>query len=424
MVCAVKKATFIALGGDLLDSPDVMLNRPKGVEDTTPNHGTSRLLEQGTGRVLEISGGHQLFPDDFVLEFHVMTRNPDGAMSDITQVTGIRVYASDADFVADMPCYSYTHQSKVPTEKANTRRDACGEAVLCCDAKTLVSKDGGPTLHHICVAPGLDIAHGDICVFDLPVSAGPSKPDRVGDPADLTMHDQTTAPGVRAPKAAPPLFLVNPVVVPKSAAQIANVCFVKGTQILTRNGPVAVENLQIGDNVWTADAGMQPILWMDQTRFNDAELEAYPHLRPVLLPGTSSGTGEDLYVSRQHLILSDGGRFHRADDLLRQPDTGARLKQGMWEVVYYHILLDKHHVLSANGVLCESFYPSATALQSLTPAARERLAQVLPWTCVPSWYDPAAVDANFGPLARPLADRDDPFTPISGYISGPAITAA
>lgn len=186
-----------------------------------------------------------------------------------------------------------------------------------------------------------------------------------------------------------------------------------GTQILTDQGPVAVEHLQIGDRVWTLDNGYRPVLWMDQTTLSADDLEAHPHLRPVLLPRSVFRGDADLLVSRRHLILSAQDRLHRAQDLLERPDLNARLVSDGRDVTYFHLLLDRHQIVSANGVLSESFYPSTRALQSLSSPARDRLSQILPWTCAPSWYDPAAPLANYGPTARPEAQPTDPFTPVT-----------
>jgi hypothetical protein len=43
------------------------------------------------------------------------------------------------------------------------------------------------------------------------------------------------------------------------------------------------------------------------------------------------------------------------------------------EVVYYHLLLDQHYVLLANGLPCESFQPARRTVEALSPEARASL---------------------------------------------------
>lgn len=45
-------------------------------------------------------------------------------------------------------------------------------------------------------------------------------------------------------------------------------------------------------------------------------------------------------------------------------------------VEYFHILLDSHQVIFANGLPTESLYPGDTAIASLTPSARQSLNKV------------------------------------------------
>lgn len=47
-------------------------------------------------------------------------------------------------------------------------------------------------------------------------------------------------------------------------------------------------------------------------------------------------------------------------------------------VGYYHLLLEDHHVLLAEGLPCKSLYPSRRALQGLMPQARREILALMP----------------------------------------------
>lgn len=146
-------------------------------------------------------------------------------------------------------------------------------------------------------------------------------------------------------------------------------CFASGALIDTPNGPVAVEELSIGDLVLTFDQGAQPILWVGSTNldFSDGKRAAQ---RPIEFKPGSLGPALPhalLTVSPQHRFLmidADGAE-------VLAPAAGladrrfVRIKQGAKSVTYHHILLENHSIITANGVPTESFYPGDTALAGL-----------------------------------------------------------
>lgn len=70
-----------------------------------------------------------------------------------------------------------------------------------------------------------------------------------------------------------------------SFSGIEVICFAEGTEIITAEGPVTVENLQVGDLVMTMDDGMQPLRWMGRKKLCDGDLAASPKLKPIRHPG-------------------------------------------------------------------------------------------------------------------------------------------
>ena len=134
-------------------------------------------------------------------------------------------------------------------------------------------------------------------------------------------------------------------------------CFLTGTLILTDKGEVAVETLQIGDLVETAEGTLEPIKWIGrQTREPHQvrnPLRSYPiHIKPGAL-----GNGlphRDLFVSPDHALLFEGllinaGALVNGTSIVKTEPTET--------FTYYHVELDKHALLVAEGTAAESYLP-------------------------------------------------------------------
>lgn len=144
-------------------------------------------------------------------------------------------------------------------------------------------------------------------------------------------------------------------------------CFVRGTRIATPLGARPVEQIAQGDLVLTKQGAALPVIWRGAVQISAAELAQQPKLRPVLLPA-APGQAE-LWLSPQHGVLLPLRRaLARAGHLA---DFGlARWQERPAAVVYHHLLLSQHALISAEGQWCESFYPGPMALAMLGPAAR------------------------------------------------------
>lgn len=167
------------------------------------------------------------------------------------------------------------------------------------------------------------------------------------------------------------------------------VCFASGTFIETPDGFSPIERLRPGDLVRTLDHGLQPIRWMFARRVTLADLRATPMLQPVVIStqflGSSFAT-PPLRVSRQHRILIKGKIAQRmfgvpqilaaAKDLLGW--NGIRVETPETGFHYFHVLLDGHQILNANGIAAESLYLGAQTMSAMTPDARKELRVLFP----------------------------------------------
>ena len=168
-------------------------------------------------------------------------------------------------------------------------------------------------------------------------------------------------------------------------------CFTRGTQIDTYQGERLVEDLQIGDLVWTLDAGYQAVRWIGEQRLNARDLAQAPQLRPIRIVAGALGAGtpsRDLLVSPQHRVLL---RSKIAERMFGKKEVLVAAKQllcidGIEQtdaelVDYVHFLCDEHQIVRSNGALTESMYAGTEAIKSVSDAAREEILTLFPTVC-------------------------------------------
>ena len=167
------------------------------------------------------------------------------------------------------------------------------------------------------------------------------------------------------------------------------ICFTPGTRIKTPDGTRPIEDMRPGDVLQTKDNGPQQILWTGHRRMTGARLYAMPHLRPIRFRSGALGIDRpdgDLLVSPQHRMLVRGAAaqdlFHADEVLVAAEDllNGASISvdRTLREVTYVHVLMERHQIVWANGLETESFHPSNSALETVDPAQREGLLNILP----------------------------------------------
>ena len=151
--------------------------------------------------------------------------------------------------------------------------------------------------------------------------------------------------------------------------------FVQGTLIHTENGYVAIEDLQPGDKIATADGGLQTLNWI-------GSMMVFPQSQDLGLPScklfrvTDGSFGHD--AQSPDLMLGPGARIlpgqlatNSTSPLLEPAD----LEDGhsvisinpVSQVRVFHLALASHCLLRANGVLAESYHPGPAPGQELTP---------------------------------------------------------
>jgi hypothetical protein len=130
-------------------------------------------------------------------------------------------------------------------------------------------------------------------------------------------------------------------------------CFAAGTRILTNDGDRPVESLLAGQFVATL-RGPRKIKWIGWRRLN---LTAHPipaAVAPICIRRGALGQAtpnRDLYLSPDHALYLNNVLIS-AKTLL----NGVTIFQtNQREVTYYHVELDQHGILFAEGVACETY---------------------------------------------------------------------
>ncbi|MEL6414468.1 MAG: Hint domain-containing protein [Pseudomonadota bacterium] len=157
-------------------------------------------------------------------------------------------------------------------------------------------------------------------------------------------------------------------------------CFVRGTNIATRRGAVAIEDLTAGDDVITMDHGFQKIRWIGSTT-----VPATGDLAPIVIRKGAMGNERDLRVSPQHRMLVRGWHvelmFDQKEALvpakaLINDETVFPLEGGT--VDYFHMMFDTHELVYAEGIPSESFHPGHVGLGSFSEDTREEILSLFP----------------------------------------------
>ncbi len=166
-------------------------------------------------------------------------------------------------------------------------------------------------------------------------------------------------------------------------------CFADGTHIDTPLGARLVEDLEQGDLVYTQDEGIIGLDMVLHRSLSSADLAAKPALRPVRIRAGALGNGlpeRDLRVSQQHRMIVNAKTVVRMFD---QPEVlvaakmlvgldGIEIEEDLTPVTYFHLVLEDHNIVFAEGTPTESFYPTIDALKSLSDEARTEFMTLFP----------------------------------------------
>jgi len=148
---------------------------------------------------------------------------------------------------------------------------------------------------------------------------------------------------------------------------ITTPCFVAGTLISTPAGEIAVERLRIGNLVYTMNGEAVPIIWIGSRRIDPRTIDKLRDHAPIRIRPGALGRGapnRDLHVSPDHCLFLNGSLVP-AKFLIN--GTSITQNATLEPFIYYHIELERHGVLIAEGAYAESYLDLGNRVTFLEP---------------------------------------------------------
>lgn len=126
----------------------------------------SGVGNDGAGQIT-LNGGTQIFGDDQVIKVTLENVDANGEVNGATQIIGLTVYDSAADYLAGTVLYDYAPMNPGQFAQVQDDLSGLGDTYLRFNANVLVSSDAGaPALSSLLLAPGSDAndAYGSLTI--------------------------------------------------------------------------------------------------------------------------------------------------------------------------------------------------------------------------------------------------------------------
>jgi len=182
-------------------------------------------------------------------------------------------------------------------------------------------------------------------------------------------------------------------------------CYAAGARLAVPGGEAPVEALRAGDLVRTAGGALRPVRWIG---FRTIDLTRHPDPRraqPIRILADAFADGvpsRDLVLSPDHAVF-DRGRLIPVRLLVNGATILRETRRR--KVTYYHVELDSHDLLLAEGLAAESFLDCGN--RGIFENAPE------PLILHPDFLDPAAQTARrLATSCAPLCDAAAAIEPV------------
>lgn len=156
----------------------------------------------------------------------------------------------------------------------------------------------------------------------------------------------------------------------KCDTHCAVVCFLRGTRLQTPDGEVPIEGLKIGDRLVTSSGAVRPIRWIGRIVAERGSSGVWSEgAVPIRVAPGAFGAGNphrDLYLSRSHMVHFNGVLMPIGD--LINGRTIAPVDVDTDRLEYFHIELETHDVVLAEGAPCETLLTTAEKLTAFDNA--------------------------------------------------------
>ncbi|ORE96833.1 Hint domain-containing protein [Aurantimonas sp. 22II-16-19i] len=134
-------------------------------------------------------------------------------------------------------------------------------------------------------------------------------------------------------------------------------CFTTGARIETPCGAVAIEALAVGDTVTSASGSEREIVWIGRRTVDCSGKDQ--HMAPVRVMANAFGAGvpeRDMFLSPGHPVLVRQNDVEVLVPIMNLINGTTIERTAMPSVTYWHIELDQHDILLADGLPAESFF--------------------------------------------------------------------
>lgn len=186
------------------------------------------------------------------------------------------------------------------------------------------------------------------------------------------------------------------------------VAFCTGTLITLAGGAQrAIEALRPGERVLTRDSGPQPLRFVGK-----ATLRALGSFAPVVISAGTLGNEGDLVVSPHHRIFLYQRGARRLGDTAELLVQAKHLVDGesVWRreggyVDYYALVFDRHEIIYAEGIPCESLQVNEATLRLMPEDLAESLRAEFPGLSHRPHFGTEAGRGELGDAARKVLLR-------------------
>ena len=148
-------------------------------------------------------------------------------------------------------------------------------------------------------------------------------------------------------------------------------CFAAGTRLATPAGPVAVQALRPGDHVVALSGRLARVRWLGHRRIHLARHPLAHEVMPVRVREgafADNVPSHDLLLSPDHAVFVAGALVP-----VRHLINGVSiLQESRAAVTYWHVELDRHDAVLAEGLACETYLDTGNrdAFENAAPAVQ------------------------------------------------------
>lgn len=186
-----------------------------------------------------------------------------------------------------------------------------------------------------------------------------------------------------------------------------------GANVRTPYGTRRIELVGPDDLIVTRDNGLQPVRMVWTCTFGMSDIARQPEIAPIRLTPRASGPmmpERAMLIAPDHRFLVPGYKLADAPDnrfCLVKAGEFADISDSAWcdlsvdRVTYIQLVFDHPQVFSVNGLLVESFCPSASAVRGLDRGLRKSLIERYPELRKPALETPVPYDVMRKARYRP-----------------------